>query len=318
MTLIHTKPWEVNLLSVAHEAFNSPVTGHLQADQTSLAEAYAMCEQITRRYSKTFYVASALLPAHKRRAVRALYAFCRVTDDIVDQAGNTEGRLAELRAWQHRVSSDEPNMCDYVALAWADTRARFHIPRGYAQQLIAGVERDIYQTRYDTFDDLAEYSYGVASTVGLMAMHIVGFSGAEAIPYAIRLGVALQVTNILRDVGEDWRNGRLYLPLSELRDFGLNESDIERGIVNEAWRKFMQFQIARNRELYMESIRGVSLLDSNGRFAIVAAARLYEAILTDIEQTDYDVFTRRAHVTTMSKVCRLPRIWWYSQRVNAY
>jgi phytoene synthase len=318
MSLIHTKPWEVNLLSVAQEAFNSPITGLLQADQTSLKEAYAVCEQVTRRHSKTFYIASALLPPHKRKAVRALYAFCRVTDDIVDRSTDKAGRLTELKAWQRRVSSDEPNICDWVPLAWADARARFHIPHGYAQQLIAGVARDINQTRYETFDDLAEYSYGVASTVGLMAMHIVGFSGADAIPYAIRLGVALQVTNILRDVGEDWRNGRLYLPLSELREFGLSEDDIERGVVTDQWRKFMQFQIARNRELYHDSLRGVGLLHRNGRFAIAAAAKLYEAILTDIEQADYDVFSRRAHISAMGKARRLPSVWWYSQRVNAH
>jgi len=318
MSLIRTQPWEVHLLSVANEALNGPIIDHLNADAVELAQAYDECERITLRHSRTFYVASSLLPPHKRRAVRALYAFCRVTDDIVDDATSNEGRTEALRLWQQRVFADPPPSQDAVALAWADTRARFRIPYGYAMQLIEGCARDIRQTRYATFDDLAEYSYGVASTVGLMAMHIIGFSGAEAIPYAVRLGVALQMTNILRDVGEDWRNGRLYLPCDELNAFGLSEADIARGEVNDRWRRFMKFQLERNRRLYAESIAGVALLSANGRFAITAAARLYEAILLDIEAHDYDVFTRRARVNQISKVRRLPSIWWYSRRVRLH
>lgn len=316
MSLIRTPPWEVRLLSVAHEAFNSPTPRHTPCDAAVLEDAYALCEQITLQHSKTFYVASALLPPAKRRAVRALYAFCRVTDDLVDQAPAGTSRDDALRAWQETVFADHPAHDQPVALAWADTRARFHIPHGYALQLIEGCARDIRQTRYETFDDLAEYSYGVASTVGLMAMHIVGFAGAEAIPYAVRLGVALQITNILRDVGEDWRNGRLYLPREELREFNLTEADIARGVVTPAWREFMRFQIERNRRLYAESIGGVALLNANGRLAIAAAARLYEAILKDIEAHDYDVFSRRARISTVGKLRRLPGIWWYSSRVK--
>lgn len=317
MSLISTKPWEVNLLSVAHEALNSPTTGYLHAEGKALSAAYDLCEQMTRKHSRTFYIASGLLPHAKRRAARALYAFCRITDDLVDQVGPAAERERALRAWQKRVSAEEVSASDAVALAWSDTRARFHIPYGYAQQLIEGCARDITQTRYETFDDLASYSYGVASTVGLMAMHIIGFSGADAIPYAVRLGVALQVTNILRDVGEDWRNGRLYLPLNELRDAGLSEDDVERGEVTPRWRDFMRFQIERNRDLYAESLSGIAMLSPNGRFAIASAARLYEAILTDIEAHDYDVFNRRAHLSSFGKARRLPGIWWFSQRIQS-
>jgi phytoene synthase len=209
--------------------------------------------------------------------------------------------------------AEHPSQESLVALAWADARARFHLPRAYAKQLIDGCERDIAQTRYESFADLAEYAYGVASTVGLMAMHIVGFSGEEALPYALKLGIALQITNILRDVAEDWRNGRLYLPQDELEAFGLSEKDIENGIVTENWRKFMAFQIERNRRLYAESLKGIAMLDADGRFAIAAAAELYRAILDEIEQQDYDVFSRRAHLSTFAKLRRLPGIWWRSQ-----
>jgi phytoene synthase len=316
MSLIQSPPWEVRLLLAAQEAFHTQThTEKVKADRPVLLAAYQQCEALTHHHSRTFYMASSLLPREKRLAARALYAFCRVTDDIVDTPGTLPSeRLAALRAWQAQVMGDGHTGEGAVCLAWADAQARFNVPRGYALQLIEGVARDIYQTRYETFDELAEYAYGVASTVGLMAMHIVGFRGEDALPCAIRLGVALQLTNILRDVAEDWRNGRLYLPLEELREFGLTEDDITAGHVDGRWRKFMAFQIDRTRRLYDESMSGIALLDSSGRFGIAAAVELYKAILSDIEAHDYDVFTRRASISTAGKLLRLPGIWWRSRR----
>ena len=168
------------------------------------------------------------------------------------------------------------------------------------------------QDRYETFEDLATYSYGVASTVGLMSMHIIGFSGADALPFAIKLGLALQMTNILRDVGEDWRRGRLYLPLEELAHFGLTEADIAAGVVDDRWRAFMRFQLDRTRQLYEEAWPGIGKLHKDGRFAIAAAAGLYRAILPKIEANDYDVFNNRAFVSTWGKLRLLPGLWWRS------
>jgi phytoene synthase len=147
-----------------------------------------------------------------------------------------------------------------------------------------------------------------------MVMHIIGFQDGSALPYAIKLGVALQLTNILRDVGEDWRAGRLYLPLEELAKFGLTEADIVRGHVTDRWRAFMRFQLERTRALYHESEQGIALLDLKGRFAIAAASTLYSAILDDIEAHDYDVFQRRAHIGLWGKSKRLPAIWWRSKQ----
>jgi phytoene synthase len=223
-------------------------------------------------------------------------------------------RLARLEAWRRRALSNDPHEEGPVALAWADTRARYRIPVEYAAQLIDGVAQDIHITRYVTFADLAEYAYSVASTVGLMAMHIVGFSGEEAIPSAVKLGIALQLTNILRDVGEDWCSGRLYLPLDELDAFGLSETDVAEGNVDHRWRALMRFQIARNRRLYAEALPGIAMLDPDGRFAIAAAAELYRAILDDVEAHDYDVFAHRSHVGRWGKLRRLPGIWWRARR----
>jgi len=311
MSLIQSQPWEMRLLTAAREALNSQhLLTQVQADSKVLNAAYDLCARITYENSRTFFLASGLLPEEKRRGARALYAFCRITDDIVDEPGmSVEKRQQNLDQWRSEIMAECPPEESLVCLAWAHTQAKFNVPRGYATQLIDGCERDIAQTRYKTFADLAEYSYGVASTVGLMAMHIVGFSGEEALPYAVRLGVALQLTNILRDVAEDWRNGRLYLPQDELAQFGLSEADIEAGIVTDNWREFMAFQIERTRRLYDESLPGIAMLKSDGRFAIAAAAELYQAIFTDIEKHDYDVFSRRAHIKTFGKLRRLPGIW---------
>jgi phytoene synthase len=282
------------------------------ADRKRLAAAYEHCAAITAVHSRSFHLASALLPVAKRRAVRALYAFCRVSDDIVD--GGTGQVATTLAAWKQRALAFRPPADDPVALAWSDTRANYRIPQRYAEQLIDGVGRDLQQKRYQTFDELAEYAYGVASTVGLMSMHIIGFSGVEAIPFAIKLGVALQLTNILRDVGEDWRAGRLYLPLEELAAFGLSEDVVAAGQVTPRWRAFMAFQIARTRRLYAEAWPGIGMLNGDGRFAISAAAGLYQAILEEIVAGDYDVFSRRARVSGWGKTRLLPSLWWRSRQ----
>jgi phytoene synthase len=311
-----TYTWEHRLLSLAHEAQHrtaSPVH-HAQVEAEHLKRAYHHCKALTAQHSRSFYLASALLPAGKRWATRALYAFCRVTDDIVDRpSGNVKARL---HAWQRCILEPGQACDDPVAIAWNDTRARHAIPNRYAEQLMAGVARDMHQFRYQTFDDLVTYCYGVASTVGLMSMHIIGFSSLRAIPYAIKLGIALQLTNILRDVGEDWHAGRVYLPQEDLAAFGLLESDLAAQRVDDRWRAFMQFQIERTRQLYAESWPGLALLHSSGRLAIAAAADLYRKILDDIERHDYNVFHRRAYVSTSAKLRRLPVLWWQTRTPN--
>ena len=312
--MIQTRAWERALLSRALEAWQSITLAAPQSlsDRTLLDRAYAHCAQITAYHSRSFYRASSFLPAAKRRAVRALYAFCRTTDDIVD-CPDCDPRQ-DLREWCDVAFATEPPHTNLVAVAWADARQRYHIPTRLAEQLIDGVARDLNQTRYATFAELTEYAYSVASTVGLMSMRIVGYCNASAIPYAIKLGVALQLTNILRDVGEDWRAGRLYLPADELAHFDLSEDDVAHGQVDDRWRAFMRFQIARNRRLYAEAWPGIQLLNEDGRFAIAAAGDLYRRILDDIEAHDYDVFSRRAHVSTPRKLLGLFNLWWTARR----
>ncbi len=310
MTLTLRQPWEHHLLTLAEQARQTllPATAARTADEMARATAYDHCEALTAEHSRSFYMASRLLPAQKRRFVRALYAFCRVTDDIVDHPG--PGVEENLHAWRQHTLEWHAGESDLTVLAWRDMCRQTAMPLGYASQLIDGVARDLEQTRYATFDELVVYCYGVASTVGLMSMHILGYESDAAIPYAIKLGVALQLTNILRDVAEDWQRGRLYLPLDELAEFGLSEDDIAHGQVDERWRAFMRFQIERTRRLYAEAEPGIALLHRDGRFSTAAAAGLYAAILDKIEQQDYDVFSQRAVVSDWGKLSLLPGLWW--------
>ena len=269
-----------------------------------LAEAYMHCRRITRDASKSFFLAAALLPAPKRRAVEALYAFARTSDDVVDEQASP---VAAFDLWLSRLhnaaQSDDPVLC-----AWHDTRTRYAIPRVLADELLAGVGMDLTISRYQTFDELKLYCYRVASVIGLLSMYVIGHDeGAE--PYAIQLGIALQLTNILRDIGEDAARGRIYLPLEDLDRFGLGEDDILGGVQDRRFRSLMRWQIERAEQLYQESWPGIALLHRDGQFAVAAAALLYRAILPKIVQNDYDVFGKRAFVPGREKLLMLPGVW---------
>ena len=302
--------WENQLLALAGHVPHPSTRPFFSywAGDVALQNAYKHAKAVTADHSKSFHFASGFLPEEKRSAVRALYAFCRTVDDIVDESADDE-RERRLEYWRGMIETGSFADNDLVAAAWADTITRYHIPRHYALQLIDGVNRDLMQFRYQTFDELATYCYGVASTVGLMSMYIVGFKNNDAVPYAIKLGVALQMTNILRDVGEDYHNGRLYLPREELALYGIREEDIAAGRITDNWRQFMKFQIERTRQLYEDSWAGVKMLEREGQLAIGAASGLYQGILDDIETHDYDVFTRRAGLSAMRKFSRIPRLW---------
>lgn len=301
--------WENQLLTLAGNIPHPSTRPFFSywAGDAALRTAYKEAQRITLEHSKSFYFASALLPEEKRSAVRALYAFCRTVDDIVDESTDAE-RETQLDYWRSMVEAASFSENDLVAAAWADTLTRYHIPRHYALQLIDGVARDLVQARYQTFDELATYCYGVASTVGLMSMYIVGFHSSDAVPYAIKLGVALQMTNILRDVGEDYQTGRLYLPREELAFYGVREQDLAGEQVTDNWRQFMKFQIDRTRQLYQASWDGVKMLEREGQFAIGAASVFYQGILDEIEKNDYDVFTRRASLSNWGKASRIPAL----------
>jgi len=278
-----------------------------------LQEAYRACEAITRRHSHSFFFSTQLLPAEKRQAIRALYAFCRTSDNLVDQPGRDAVRA--LAEWVTLVHAPQALPDNAVLLAWKDTAARYAVPQWLTDELLAGVAMDLTVSRYATFDDLWRYCYRVAAVVGLISMQIIG-GRAGARHQAVALGVALQLTNILRDIGEDASRGRIYLPQEDLARFRLRDDDILAGQRNpdtwkrdERFRSLMRYEIERAHALYELAWPGIAMLNSDGQLAVATAAEIYRGILVRIVANDYDVFTRRAHVPLADKLLILPRVW---------
>jgi 15-cis-phytoene synthase len=328
MSLSHSQGWAVrpfaeqevhvreaatllaSLRTHAEHAGAGPAPSPTQQTVYSLNEAYAYCVAVTRANSRSFYFSTRLLTPEKRQAIRALYAFCRTSDDIVDH--NPQNAAHALADWVAQVHAPAARPDNPVLLAWNDTVERYGVPRVLVDELLAGIAMDLTVNRYATFEELGLYCYRVASVVGLISMHIIGYESGAA-PYAVKLGVALQLTNILRDIGEDGRRGRVYLPLEDLARFGLADTDILHGRYDERFRELMRFEIERAHQLYEEAWPGVALLSPDGRLAIGAAAEVYRGILDRIAAANYNVFGRRAFVPTLEKLLIL---WRVRQRVK--
>lgn len=277
----------------------------------SLSDAYLVCEGITRQYSRSFFLSTHLLPLEKRRAIRALYAFCRMSDELVDRPGADAWQ--SLASWVALVDAPKAAPGNPVLVAWQDVIARYGVPRMLIDELLAGMAMDLTVSRYRTFDDLWLYCYRVASVVGLISLYILG-TREGAMSYAIQLGVALQLTNILRDVGEDAVRGRIYLPQEDLMRFHLSDADIFAGCRDERFRALMRFESARAHRLYDGAWPGISLISPDSRLAVGTAAETYRGILARIIVQDYDVFSRRASVPLREKLIILLGVWWRLQR----
>jgi phytoene synthase len=268
-----------------------------------LRAAYATCREITRAASKTFYLASLFLGAEKRRAVWAVYAFCRTADDLVDRTAPAAERVAALDRLERKLlAALDGQADDPILVAYADAARRFEIPVAPALALIRGARMDITIRRYATYRELCEYCYLVASTVGLLVSPILGYASAEALEYGVMLGRAMQLTNILRDVGEDALMGRIYLPAEDLERFGYAEGHVFAQVVDERFVALMRFQIERVRALYAEAEPGIAMLAPESRYTVRLALTLYRRILNAIELNDYDVFRRRAFVPLPAKI----------------
>lgn len=294
---------------------------------TPLADGYARARALTRQHSKTFFFSSIALFGARRRAAFALYAFCRRLDDLVDGDNGGDGvavapvsspaelsrRLALARRavsslYTHGDSSELP-LHPHELLAFRDTVERYRIPELPFQELIDGMEMDLTKSRYATFDELRLYCHRVAGVVGLMMTPVLGYADARCLPFAADLGVAMQLTNILRDVKEDLSRGRVYLPQDELAQFGLDEAFLARGVVTDAWRAFTRMQIERARGFYASAARGIPDLRGFGSQKLVRLmSTLYGRILHEVERRDGDVFSSRARVTFGGKVALASRV----------
>ncbi|HTD33219.1 MAG TPA: squalene/phytoene synthase family protein [Candidatus Elarobacter sp.] len=268
-----------------------------------LRACYRTCREITRVHSKTFHLSSLFLAPAKRRAIWAVYAFCRTADDIADRDAPARERLDALDAWERALrEAYDGRPPGPVLAAFADAARRFAIPIEPALDLLHGVRIDVTTRRYATFEQLREYCYLVASTVGLLVLPVLGASSPDAARYAVALGRAMQMTNVLRDVGEDARMGRVYLPEEDLLRFGVTREAIVAGLAGERFRALMAFEIARVRAMYREAEPGIALLSRDARYTVRLALTLYRGILARIEANGHDVFTRRAYVPLAAKL----------------
>lgn len=268
----------------------------------ALRESYELCRQLNAEHGKTYYLATLLLPTAKRPYVHALYGFARYADEIVDDLASTltESQKAEqLKIWGDdflaKFDSGETN--DPVCLAVLDTVRRWNIPRAHFEAFLHSMTMDLTVTEYQTYEDLYKYVYGSAAVIGLQMVPILEPTSQDAYKHATELGVAFQLANFIRDVGEDLERGRVYLPLAELAQFGVTRADLEARIATPQIKAALEFQVSRVRQLEESSRAGIAMLGQAGQPCIETARILYCGIVDAVEGIDYEVFTKRATVS---------------------
>ena len=291
--------------------------------QAALLRGWAECWRILRENGKTFHVMARVLGPERGNAIAALYGFARVADDTVDEPapGDTpdriRARLASMLEELRRAAAEQSREPRFAVLG--ETIRRYRIPLEPFDDLVAGVSMDIEPRRFETFADLELYCYRVAGTVGLMITPVAGYRPeSPALEHAKTLGTAMQLTNILRDVGEDQRRGRIYLPIEDLRRFGVAEADLAAERIDDGFRALMEFQIQRARRLYDEGLALIPLITSaRGRAAFEFAVEAYSGILGKIREAGYDVFRHRAHLTLPEKLALIPSSAWRAWTTRA-
>ena len=292
----------------------------MAASNTELELAYADCRNITRREAKNFYYAVVTLPPDKRKAIYAAYAFCRHCDDAVDDGDSPEDKLSALAELQSNLDEaylGRPGTPEFLALS--DTADRYAIPQEYFSEIIRGVESDLVKTRYQNFDELREYCYRVASVVGLVCLQIFQYppqNGAAAREYAVDLGLAMQLTNIIRDVREDWSMGRVYLPQDEMTRFGYTEEQLAAGVHNDAFVELLRFQGQRAREYFRSGFRLLPFLSRRSRACPAALGAIYSRVLDRIEASGYDVLGERRIALSGGEKARIAARAWVASMLS--
>ena len=279
-------------------------------DPAEVSQAYLECQAITKASSTNFYYAFLTLPPQKRYAIYATYAFCRMCDDIVDdpeRRKTAENELAGLREQLRGAYDGRPDGPVWTALA--DAQRRFGIPMSHFTDVIDGCEMDLTKNRYETFEELVQYCRRVASAPGLICIEVFGYTDERAVEYAIDLGIAMQLTNIIRDVAEDARAGRVYLPEAELEKYGYTGSDLMDGTINDSFRNLMRFQIERANRYFERGAMLFPLLDRRSRACPRTMSSVYRRLLGRIEAADYDVFSQRISLSKTAKAALAARLW---------
>ena len=272
-----------------------------------LAKSYAECKRLNAQHGKTYYLATLLLPPAKRPFVHALYGFARYADEIVDDLASTlsDTQKAEaLEKWGSSVIADikSGKSHDHIGAALVDTVKRFDIPISYFEAFLKSMQMDLTITQYQSYEDLMEYVYGSAAVIGLQMLPILGTLSDEAYVAAEKLGVAFQLANFIRDVGEDLDRGRVYLPLKELAKHGVTRQMLEERSLTPEIKSALKEQIVRVRKLQAEASSGIKLLSPESRACIEAASELYCGIVDEVEKIDYEIFKRRAKTSTWRRI----------------
>lgn len=290
-----------------------------EINDSKLKTAYSHCRAITRYYAKTFYMATRFLPNEKQRGIFAIYGLCRYLDNLVDETADLmNGKDIDLSEVDEKLDQFSASLKgiyngreskDSILSAFSDTLKKYHIPIELPFKLIEGVRSDLVKNRYQSFKELYDYSYKVASVVGLMTSRVFGYSDETALEYAIDLGIAMQLTNILRDIGEDLDRNRIYIPQDELTMFDITETELFNGSKGENFIELMKFQINRARTYYSSADIGIKMLDRDSRLPVYLARYNYSRILDKIEANEYNVFNKRAYLNKIEKFSILPKIF---------
>ena len=274
---------------------------------------YQESREITRREAKNFYYAFLTLPQERRRAIYVAYAFCRYCDDAVDTAESVDQKMATLESLHASLNDAYTGRTsDPLFLALADVADRHDIPEEYFKQVIHGVESDLTKVRYQDFEELRSYCYQVASVVGLICLQIFGYKDDSAREHAIDLGLAMQLTNIARDIQEDLGLGRIYLPQDEIARFGYSEEALEAGIVNESFINLMRFQTQRARGYFDSGFKLLPYLSPRSRACPAVMGQLYSKVLQRIEEAEFDVFQHRISLSKTEKLRVTAQTWFTS------
>jgi phytoene synthase len=275
-----------------------------------LRHAYKSCAKLTRKNALHFYYAFLALPGSLRPHIYSVYSFCHMCDAVADGDLPVEDKNRILDEYMKELDHKQSGQpVSPVFSALYDTIDRFSIPLSLFYEIIDGVRQDLTVNRYDDFESLRRYCYLVASTVGVICTHLFGATGDEAISYAIDLGIALQLTNILRDIKEDLAIDRIYLPQDEMKNFGYTPDKLQKGVVDDSFRALMQLQTIRARGFYESGIRLISLVPKSSQRCLQLIYDLYFQILQKIEKSGYDVFSQRLVLNTQEKLMLLGKVW---------
>jgi phytoene synthase len=269
-----------------------------------LKTSYRACENIARERARNFYYAFTVFPKAKRQAICAMYAFMRYCDDISDSDNPSGTKLGALDAWRSALDNAVAGNYgqDAILPAFHHTVSTFNIPSKYFHELIDGAQMDLSINRYQTFDELYQYCYRVASVVGLVCLHIFGFNDDRAMKHAEHCGIAFQLTNILRDIKEDAERDRIYLPQEDLERFDVSEENLLNGVMDNRFHNLMRFQVQRAKDYYAKASPLVSLIDTASRPGLTAMVGIYSSLLDRIEDRGYDVFSSRVALSTKEKL----------------